>query len=184
VEIRSESLAELHAYATIPARFEVTALLDVVCTNEAFTLRERPTEPWLKDYDAAAGNAPTDWPARFQLADWGLFSARLDGEWVGAAAVAPAPELVRGARARDAVLWDLRVLPERRGRGIGTALLSVAEAWAAARGRSSMIAETQHINVPACRLYESRDYALEHVDAAAYPDLPNEIQLVWRRTLV
>ena len=81
------------------------------------------------------------------------------------------------------MVWDLRVAPGRRGQGIGTALFAAVEEWARARGQTSLLAETQHTNVAACRLYERCGCDLEHFDAAAYPAFPDEIQLIWRKRL-
>ena len=184
VEIRPESASELSAYAAIPASFLVTAVLDVARLADRFTLNERPvTRPYIKNYDASPANGPRAWAARFQVAQWAFFSARLNGSWVGAAAVAPDPTLASGGGQGDAVLWDLRVAPSQRGRGIGSALFSAVEDWARSHGRRSLLAETQQINVAACRLYGSRGCGLEHVDTAAYPDFPDEVQLIWRKHL-
>lgn len=82
-----------------------------------------------------------------------------------------------------AVLWDLRVRPEFRGAGIGSDLFTASETWARARGCRSLRVETQNINVPACRFYKHMGCTLRSVDRFAYPDLPNEVQLVWSKEL-
>jgi ribosomal protein S18 acetylase RimI-like enzyme len=184
VEIRSESESELNAYAAIPASFEVTAVVAVERQGDRFSLSERPiTQPYIKDYDAVLANSPGAWKGRFQLAEWGFFSAGLEGRWVGAAAVAPDATLAPGAEQGSAVLWDLRVDPGQRGRGIGSALFLTVEHWARSRNLRSLLAETQHNNVAACRLYQSCGCVLELVDANAYHDFPDELQLVWRKHL-
>jgi ribosomal protein S18 acetylase RimI-like enzyme len=81
------------------------------------------------------------------------------------------------------VLWDLRVAPGQRGRGVGSALFAAVEAWARTRDCSALHAETQDINVPACRLYERRGCLLHHAVAGAYADFPDEVQLLWRKQL-
>ncbi len=82
-----------------------------------------------------------------------------------------------------AVLWDIRVHPQMRGRGIGSALLQAVERWTLARGGASLKVETQNINVPACRFYARNGFALRNVNANAYPSFPEEIQLLWYKEL-
>jgi GNAT superfamily N-acetyltransferase len=83
-----------------------------------------------------------------------------------------------------AVLWDLRVAPEVRGRGVGSGLFRAAEAWARARGCRRMKMETQDINVPACRFYARRGFVLRAADRFAYRGFPAETQLLWYEDLV
>jgi phage shock protein A len=86
-------------------------------------------------------------------------------------------------RADLAVLWDLRVAPALRGRGVGAALFRAAEAWALARGASWLKIETQNVNVPACRFYARRGCTLGAIHRFAYPALPEEAQLLWYKPL-
>ena len=155
-QITEESVDALADYASVPIAFDVHTVLDVVELNEGpgeLLLRERPlSAPYEKDYDAADGS-PTSWPGRFDLTRWGLFVARDEALPVGGAAIAfgtPDVEMLEG---RDdlAVLWDLRVAPDARGRGVGTALFEAAAEWAATRGCRQFKVETQNVNVPACR---------------------------------
>jgi GNAT superfamily N-acetyltransferase len=55
-----------------------------------------------------------------------------------------------------AVLWDIRVQPERRGRGVGKALFYASVDWACRRGCRQLKVETQNVNVAACRFYASQ----------------------------
>ena len=149
-------------------------------------LRERSlTTPYLKDYDAIAGNHPTDWERRFDLSNWGLLSARLDGRRIGGAAVAfhtNGVDMLEGRRDL-AVLWDLRVSPELRRRGVASALFAAVEHWARSRGCRQLKVETQNINVAACRFYASQGCELGAIHRFAYPDFPDEIQLLWYKDL-
>ena len=92
------------------------------------------------------------------------------------------PDSVDG-RQDLAVLWDIRVSPDARGRGIGSALIAAAEAWAVTRGCGRMKVETQNINLPACRFYARHGFVLEAINRDAYPEWPDEIQLLWYKTL-
>jgi GNAT superfamily N-acetyltransferase len=188
VEVTEEPAAALAELARIPISFEVRSVLDVTGPGEGggFVLAERSlSAPWVKDYDAIGGEGPTRWAHRFDLSSWGFLSARVDGRPVGAAVVAfdtPGVEMLEGRRDL-AVLWDLRVAPDARGRGVGSALFRAAEAWARARGCTELKVETQSINVPACRFYAGQGCVLRAANRRAYPELPDEIQLLWYKEL-
>jgi hypothetical protein len=47
------------------------------------------------------------------------------------------------------------------------------------RGCRRLKVETQNTNVPACRLYASQGCTLGAIHRFAYPELPEEIQLLW-----
>lgn len=188
VEITEESAAALSDYARVPIAFEVRHVLDVeerAGGLGGLTLSKRALAvPYVKDYDATGGG-PERWPSLFDVSGWGFFAARSDGRRVGGAAVAfgtDGVEMLEG-RADLAVLWDLRVAPETRGRGGGAALFRAAEAWAAARGCRWLKVETQNVNVPACRFYRRMGCVLGGVHRFAYPELPDEVQLLWYKPL-
>src|SRR5690606_34245505 len=126
------------------------------------------------------------WREQFDISTWRFFVARLAGTLVGGTTVAvdAKGELVL-AEGRDdlAVLWDLRVSSTARGHGVGAALFRAAEVWAAARACREMKVESQNINVPACRFYARQGCVLSEVRPGAYPNLPDEIQLLWRKDL-
>ena len=63
-------------------------------------------------------------------------------------------------------------------------LFRAAEDWARARHCVELKVETQNINVPACRFYAQQRCTLKSVRFDAYPDLPNEIQLLWHKALL
>jgi GNAT superfamily N-acetyltransferase len=178
IDILEDSFDALADYATIPIAFDVRSVLD------PSTMKERALErPYVKDYDAV--ERPTDWPTRFDVSGWTLLVARIDGRRVGGAAIAiDTPGLdMPGGRRDVAVLWDLRVAPEVRGHGVGTALFRAAERWAEVRCCTALEVETQDINVPACRLYARMGCELGAVRPNAYAEFPDEIQLVWHKRL-
>jgi GNAT superfamily N-acetyltransferase len=189
VEIVEEPASALGEYARVPIAFEVRERLAVVEDGGGLgglrLVLEPVKTPYRKDYDAYPGNHPSAWPARFDVSRWGILAARVDGERVGGAVVAwgtPALTLLDG-RGDLAVLWDLRVAPAMRGRGVGTALFRAAEPWAADRGARWLKVETQNVNVPACRFYAARGCTLGAIHRFAYPALPDEAQLLWYRPL-
>lgn len=188
IEVGEEPFSAIHDYAAIPIAFEVRRILDVGVTGGGlggFVLSERPVHvPYMKDYDALDGG-PARWAGRFDVSNWGLLSARVDGRMVGGAAVAfgtPGLMMLEG-RTDLAVLWDIRVAPDARGTGVGAALFRAAEAWAAARGCRRLKVETQNINLPACRFYVRQGCVLGAIHRFAYPELPHEVQLLWYKDL-
>jgi GNAT superfamily N-acetyltransferase len=185
VEIREEPASRLDEHARIPIAFDVERVFEVRLREGGLAgldLVERTLPaPWRKDYDVLPANHPTDWPRRFDVSRWALLSAWVEGRRAGGAVVAwrtPGMFMLDG-RSDLALLWDLRVAPGLRRRGIGAALFAATERWAAARGCRQLKIETQSVNVPACRFYAARGCELGAVRRFAYPDLPDETQLLW-----
>lgn len=185
VDIREEPLSCLDEYSGIPIAFEVESIFEPSPGSDesgGFEFVERRAVPtYVKDYDAIPGNHPLDWPMRFDLSNWGLLSAWLNGERVGGAVVAWKTPGLLMLEGRDdlAVLWDLRVSPRTRRMGIGSALFSTAGRWALERGCRTIKIETQNNNVPACRFYLNQGCKLGGLNRSAYPEQPDEIQLLW-----
>jgi GNAT superfamily N-acetyltransferase len=180
----------MDAYASVSIAFRVRSILEVTPGDGGgFDLRETPVAtPYTKDYDAlAGGTAPGRWAEEFDLDAWGLFVASDDARVVGGAAVAPSEaHLDVPGRPRSAVLWDLRVAPGHRGRGVGSALFDLAARWARDAGAEHLAVETQDTNVRACRFYAARGCELFAVDRTAYapsPEVEREVMLVWSLAL-
>jgi ribosomal protein S18 acetylase RimI-like enzyme len=189
IEVKEWSAAALKQYSTIPIAFEVNEVFDPVTdgTNgEEFTLKERRLiQPYVKDYDAIAGEHPSQWPTRFDVSYWGLLIAVRDGQWLGGVVIAwktPGLSMLEG-RTDLAVIWDIRVAHDARRHGIGSKLLHAAEEWALSKGCREIKIETQNINVPACKFYKAHGYLLTAVNSKPYERLPDETQLIWSKTL-
>ena len=149
-------------------------------------LSETPVAtPYVKDYDAIDGEGPARWAGCFDISNWGMIGAYQDGVRVGGAVIALRTAGLHMLASRDdlAVLWDIRVAPGQRGSGAGSALFRAAEGWAAARGCRWLKAETQNVNVAACRFYRAMGCTLGAIDRFAYPGLPSETQLLWWKAL-
>jgi GNAT superfamily N-acetyltransferase len=188
VEVNEEPITFLEEYGRIPIAFEVNSVFDLEESGSRpdFVLTERQLKvSYTKDYDAIEGERPSQWSRRFSTANWGVFAARLQGQLVGGAVVAfNTPGMGMLADRKDlAVLWDIRVAPEARGKGIGSALFNAAENWARSKGCRTIKVETQNINVAACRFYRRQGAILTEVNRNAYTQLPDEIQLVWYKDL-
>ena len=179
----------LEEYASIPIAFEVGSILDVMTTANGlgeFVLTQRLLDvPYVKDYDSINEEEPAQWARRFDMSNWVLFAARAEGRRVGGAVVAfSTPGLIMLEGREDlAILWDIRVSPEARGQGIGSALFHAAEAWARAKGCRQLKVETQNNNVAACRFYARHGCKLQSVHHSVYADLPEEIQFIWCKEL-
>lgn len=188
VQIREEDLSGLAEHARIPIAFEVNRVLDVELVDGGlggFALRERAVPRYVKDYDAIEGEGPTRWAKRFDISNWGLIGAFLDGARIGGAGVAfntPGVYMLEG-RSDLALVWDIRVIPERRGQGVGSQLFSAVETWAVKRGCRSLKVETQNTNVAACRFYARQGCTLGAINRFAYQELPDEVQLLWYKDL-
>ena len=147
---------------------------------------ERVEPPYVKDYDLDTKEGLTAWPQRWNISHWGVISA-YDGETpIGGAVIAwntPQMDMLNG-RQDLAVLWDIRVRPDYRRTGLGSGLFSRAMEWARRRGCQQMKIETQNVNVPACTFYATQGCRLIAINPFAYPDLPEETQLLWLRDLL
>jgi ribosomal protein S18 acetylase RimI-like enzyme len=189
VKISEEPLSALEEYGGVGIAFEVRSVLDVEVREGGlggFLLSERTLEvPYVKDYDAIEGEGPTKLAQHFDLSRWGVLLARADGRCVGGALVAFQTAAVTMLEGRNdlAAVWDIRVAPEARRHGVGSALFRAAEAWAIARGCRWLKVETQNNNVAACRFYARQGCVLGVIDRFAYPELPGEVQLLWYKRL-
>lgn len=188
VTIREQSPALLAEYGRISIAFQAASRFRVEFPQSGAavpTLVEEGVAPFTKDYDALPGEGPASWARRWDLSHWGILGA-FDGELrVGGAAIAwrtPALDLLQGDD-RQAVLWDLRVHPDHRGQGVGPRLFEHAVNWAQQRGCRRLLVETQNINVAACRFYQRQGCTLLGAVPFAYPELPEEVQLLWIREL-
>src|SRR5262245_19934908 len=131
-ELTEESMSALPQYARVPIVFTVDRIFDVD-SSRGFALSERRLKaPYAKDYDAIPGEGPLQWAGRFDLSKWALFTARFANRIVGGATIAfDTPGLTMLEERHDlAVLWDIRVSPDTRRKGVGSALFERVEAWA------------------------------------------------------
>jgi GNAT superfamily N-acetyltransferase len=81
-----------------------------------------------------------------------------------------------------AALWDIRVHPDERRRGIGSKLFEYAADWARRKGCRQLKIETQSVNVPACRFYAKQGCQLGAIHRYGYagcPDVAHEVMLLW-----
>lgn len=179
--------AELLAqYATIPIAFEVHSILQPELIDGGLggiLLRERPVErPYLKDYDVY--ETPLDWSKQFDLTNWVVLLAWHNGRLAGGATIAARTPGVNMLAGRDdlAVLWDIRVHPDQRGRGVGSQLIQYTTNYVRQHGFRQLKIETQNVNVNACRFYQHCGCRLGEINRYAYAHIPSvahEVMLIW-----
>ena len=189
IEISEAPIASVAELGLVPISFTVDRVYDVLAPGhgpDGFVLCERAIEaPYLKDYDGIPGEGPAQCTRRYNLSNWGFIRAQSEARLTGGAVIAfDTRDVTMLEGRRDcAVVWDIRVSPDCRRKGVGSALLTACEAWAGSKGCRQLKIETQNINVPACKLYERYGFVLRAIDRLAYPDLPGEIQLLWYKDL-
>ena len=120
-----ESTDVLSDYGNVSIAFTVRTKFLVEAVERGlggWRLTEVPVDPpYVKDYDAQ--EEPTRW-LRWDTSNWRIVSAYDGDRRVGGAVVAWDTPGVHMLEGRDdiAVLWDIRVQPEWRGKGIGSGL--------------------------------------------------------------
>lgn len=185
----------LMRYASVPISFTVRSRLRVTPIEGGLgglVLVQEPVDPpWMKDYDV--DEPPITWPNLFDMHNWALIIATANnGRVVGGATVAydtPGIHMLEGRRDL-VVLWDIRVHPEMRGKGVGSLLYRAACDWARSRGDGKTVrqlkAETQNINVDACRFYAAQGAVLGAINSYGYSGTKyaDEAMLLWYKDLV
>jgi GNAT superfamily N-acetyltransferase len=176
-------------YDSIPNHFRVESILNIEVIEGGlggFRLTEKPTrQPYDKHFGAAGEDGPSSWAKRFDLSRWGIFLARDDDTPIGGAAVAvgsPVYPIDKFQREDMVVLWDLRVHPSARHKGIGTQLFHTAVQWARQSGFGQMGMETQNVNVPICRFLIKHGCMLGAIHRFGYagcPDVAHEAMMLW-----
>jgi len=110
------------------------------------------------------GNAQRDIPG---LAAWecdpgkDVYLAWLDDKLAGQI-------LVEGFEHKLARVCDIRVELTMRRRGVGEAMVALAEDWARAKGFHGVMAETQDVNAGACQFFTRCGFELGGVDTLRY----------------
>lgn len=184
LELHEGPVDDLHEHAGIASEFEAMSVYDVRRESGACELVERAlAQPLRKNYDLLED--PVGWGRALDGTPNVLISVRFQGVHVGGIIVAVARAgLVAWPAARGAaIVWDLRVARSYRRSCVGSSLLCAAESWARRQGCAHLEVETQNTNVAACRFYVRNGFALCCARDAAYPDVPGDVQLIWRKGL-
>ena len=151
--------------------FTVEAELCLQAEEGRIGFTVRAVAPYVKRYAAEH----LDFQAYLERPDHAAWLAYVNGQIAGQI-------LVQEHWNRLAMIWDLAVDPPFRRQGVGRRLIAQAIGWAQARGLPGVMLETQQINVPACRLYESCGFVLGGFDYSLYRGImpgTREIALFW-----
>ncbi|MBN2790777.1 MAG: GNAT family N-acetyltransferase [Candidatus Delongbacteria bacterium] len=180
--IKQVPISFLKNYHEVPIRFTS----DVIYPKEIFSgivedikLVEIPVPIFTKDYDEH--ESPFKWSENWDISNWRILRAELDGNYVAGAVIAYNTNGVNMLEGRDdiAVLWDIRVSPDHKGKGIGGKLFREAVKFAEEKNCEFLKIETQNINVNACKFYKKMGCYLGKYSVDAYKDLTDEIMMMW-----
>ncbi len=177
LERQSEGLMRpLEVLAQVDCSFQYGTVLSLSTSNNFGLSFEVVDCVGTKSYDTIPGNHPTKWPAE-----------RLEGLVVlrkcegGSVKAAAAMQILKN----KAIIWDIRVAPDRRGCGLGKQLLADCIEAAVDAGVGYVEAETQNINLAACKLYKCAGFEVASIDRFAYEEEGlDEIAIIWRRRCV
>jgi len=142
IKIQNVGSDMLKVYASIPISFKVETFFRIEAIDKGlggFKILEETVAPYIKNYDNQIYDdekGPVDWPKHFDISNWGIFMA-FDGlNPLGGATVAFNTPNVNMLESRKdlAVLWDIRVHPDKRRNGIGSMLFKHAVDWAKSKG--------------------------------------------------
>lgn len=189
VEIREIGIDLLPLYSEIPESFRVDSVFRIELIDGGLGglrfIEEKvsPYVKWDERYEDYSG--PASWPKRFDVCNWRIFMAFKGSQPVGGVVVAidiQAGMTTPFESEGTAILWDLRVHPDERRRGIGSKLFKYAADWARRKGYRQLKIETQNVNVPACRFYAKQGCVLGAIHRYGYaslPDVAHESMLLW-----
>ena len=188
-KIEVETAGVLPEYGQVPIAFEVKRRFRIEQVSDGLggirLIEEAVNPPWIKDYDQPDG--PERWARKpWDLSKWIFLGAFRRQERIGGAIVALHGDGLNYCEGRRdlAGLWDIRVSPEYRGRGVGRALFHRVEASARERGCIQLKIETQNVNVAACRFYARMGARLGKVHLYAYrAEGLDEVELTWYKDL-
>ena len=144
------------------------------------TFKEVEVTEYIKDLSLY--DKPLEWSKRFDISNWGFFIAYYNDLPIGGATLAYDTEGVNMLSNRKdiTVLWDLRVAPEYKSKGIGSKLFSFAVNWSKERNCKQIKIETQNNNVPACKFYAKQGAILAEINEYAYyGEDDDEVMFIW-----
>jgi GNAT superfamily N-acetyltransferase len=186
VRIDSEQLRD---YSSIPNYFQVNKVFLVEPIYSGlkglkFNLVEvEPYTKWKEQPDDSSN--PLNWARTFDISCWGIFVA-YDGDTpVGGVAVGSDAPIGFEAYFEDknsATLWDIRVHPDWRLKGVASKLFNQVLDWARKMGFKRLRMEVTSHNVPMCRFMVKHKSSLAAVHLHGYetePDVSEESMLIW-----
>ncbi|MFW5904394.1 MAG: GNAT family N-acetyltransferase [Candidatus Saliniplasma sp.] len=186
IVLKEITIDDIDEYSNIPIKFEVEKIFDVKLIDDGLggieLVEKKLDKSYIKDYDKDSDLRNLE--DEFEITNWGFFLAYIDKRPVGGVIIAYDTEGVNMLSGRDdlAAVWDIRVRPEFRGKGVGHKLFQKAVQWAKERHCKLLKVETQNINIPACKFYFKEGCRLGNIDRYAYSEeenLSHETMLIW-----
>lgn len=133
VKIIEETPRVLPEYGKVSIAFLVETIFRVELIENGLggikLFEENVENPFVKDYDAIEGNQISLLDKEFDLSNWGILSAFDDDKRIGGAIIAwNSPQVLMLENRIDlACLWDIRIAPEYRSKGVGKKLFDSAK---------------------------------------------------------
>lgn len=175
----------LDDYVKVPMSYKVESIYEVISKDDGlagYDITEKQVDkPYIKDYDEGADD-PFKWIKSRDTSKWVYFVIYDNKKPVAGAIVAFDTEGIRMLDGRDdiAVLWDIRVHPDYRSKGLGKWLIDKAKEWAKERNCKYLKMETQNNNTKACRFYHAMGAKLDGIRKNVYTgEEADEIQFLW-----
>jgi len=180
--IKQEPISFLKKYHNVSIKFSSDLIYPeklFVGKAEDINLIETMVPTFTKDYDEH--ELPYKWVAKWNISNWCILKAEINGEYIAGAIIAYNTNGVNMLEGRDdiAVLWDIRVSPEHRGKSIGEKLFKEAVKFAEKKNCKFLKIETQNINVNACKFYKRMGCYLGRYSIDEYKDFSDEIMMMW-----
>lgn len=175
------SLEELDEYGNIPFYYKTNKKYELKKINNGLggiTIELIDVPEYFRDF----GSRVEGWKEKFDLSNWKFFGAYNEcGKMIAGCTLATRTNNCNMLEKRDdlAVLWDIRVADSYKHNGIGQHLFDMAKKYAKENGFKQLKVECQNTNPTAVNFYHKQGMKLCVINEYAYPEYPNETQLLW-----
>ena len=172
---------KLEEYGNIPFYYDTTKKYELIKINNGLggiKMELVDVPEFHKDF----GTRTSRWSELFDLKNWKFFVAyNENNKMIAGCTVATKTNNCNMLEKRDdlAVLWDIRVSDEYKHQGIGQNLFNMAKEYSKNNGFKQLKVECQNTNPAAVNFYHKQGMILRSMNEYAYPDCPNEVQLLW-----
>ena len=172
---------QLDEYGNIPFSYDTTQKYELIKLNNGLggiKLELINIPKFHKDFGARTSR----WIELFDLTNWKFFGAYDENnKMIAGCTIATKTDdcIMLEGREDLAVLWDIRVSTEYKHQGIGQKLFYMAKEYVVNNGFKQLKVECQNTNPAAVNFYHKQGMILCAINEYAYPDCPNEVQLIW-----
>lgn len=178
--IKQLSIEHLEEYQSIPMIKKFSSLITF---DEQNNLKETPVKK--QEIDLAAEEDINEWKQLFPINTSGIFVLTKDEKMIAGVIVlthAPKIHLLEN-NLDNAILWDIRIDPQYQGLGLGKKLFNLACDYAKNQQCKALIIETQNNNPKAIKFYQHMGASLYKTKEHAYPEQPDEVQILFKKEL-